>query len=77
MNDLPMSVAFFSSVEIDQVLRKESQSECVTPSNPHGLTAGYNIPHGESLNVYEAMEKVVQIDLSQWEWHKTNTERLR
>lgn len=57
LNDLPQSVAFFSSVEVDKVLRKESQQDCVTPSNPQGLSIGYGIEHGEALNIYEAIEK--------------------
>ncbi|XP_003702316.2 DNA polymerase gamma, catalytic subunit tam [Megachile rotundata] len=57
MKDLPMSVAFFSSVEVDTVLRKESENDCKTPSNPHGLKNGYEIPVGESLDVWTAIEK--------------------
>ncbi|KAL1115002.1 hypothetical protein AAG570_007825 [Ranatra chinensis] len=57
MTDLPLSVAFFSSVEVDTVLRKESNDDNKTPSNPLGLLKGYGIPAGESLNIYEAIEK--------------------
>lgn len=57
MYDLPQSVAFFSSVEIDKVLRKEAKLDCQTPSNPHGLQRGYGIENGESLDVYQAIEK--------------------
>ena len=39
--DLPLSVAFFSSVEVDQILRKDANDDCVTPSNPHGLQKKY------------------------------------
>lgn len=63
--DLPVSVAFFSSVEVDRVLRKEAKSDCTTPSNPHGLSNGYLIPHGESLNIHDAIERAGS-DLSQW-----------
>ncbi|KAL9929746.1 DNA polymerase gamma, catalytic subunit tam isoform 1-T1 [Glossina fuscipes fuscipes] len=66
LNDLPMSVAFFSSVEVDTVLRKESSMDCKTPSNPHGLHIGYGIAPGESLNIYEAIRKANCNDLSQW-----------
>lgn len=52
-----MSVAFFSSVEVDRVLRKEANMDCVTPSNPHGLEKGYGIPNGESLTIYDVLEK--------------------
>lgn len=57
INDLPQSVAFFSSVEVDTVLRKEGHMDCTTPSNPHGLKKGYGIPNGESLNIEECIKK--------------------
>lgn len=57
MTDVPKSVAFFSSVEVDTVLRKESDQDCKTPSNPFGLSKGYSILPGESLNVEEAINK--------------------
>jgi DNA polymerase gamma 1 len=55
--DLPQSVAFFTSVEVDTVLRKEAHQDCCTPSNPHGLSRGYGIPQGESLDIYQALQK--------------------
>ncbi|XP_075150231.1 DNA polymerase gamma, catalytic subunit tam [Haematobia irritans] len=70
LNDLPMSVAFFSSVEVDSVLRKECNMDCVTPSNPHGLQIGYGIPPGESLNIHEAMKKAQCTDINDWNWVK-------
>ncbi|CAH1393907.1 unnamed protein product [Nezara viridula] len=57
MVDLPLSVAFFSSVEIDTVLRKDSKNDNKTPSNPFGLMKGYGIPLGESLDIYQSIEK--------------------
>ncbi|GBP71222.1 DNA polymerase subunit gamma-1, mitochondrial [Eumeta japonica] len=57
MHDLPLSVAFFTSVEVDQVLRKESNLSCTTPSNPHGLEGGYGIPNGESLDIFDVLGK--------------------
>ena len=57
INDLPQSVAFFSTVEVDTVLRKDAKQDCKTPSNPHGLEKGYNVGNGESLDVYEAVKK--------------------
>nr|XP_026498302.1 DNA polymerase subunit gamma-1, mitochondrial [Vanessa tameamea] len=57
IHDLPMSVAFFTSVEVDQVLRKEANLCCTTPSNPHGLEKGYGIPDGESLTIFDVLEK--------------------
>lgn len=56
-DDLPQSVAFFSSVDVDTVLRKESHLDCITPSNPHGLSKGYGIPSGESLDVWKTIDK--------------------
>jgi len=40
-----MACAFFSAVDIDKVLRKEVDIDCVTPSNPDP------IPFGESLDL--------------------------
>jgi len=57
MFDLPQSVAFFSSIDIDQVLRKEVDMDCITPSNPYGLFEEYNIPQGESLDIYAILKK--------------------
>lgn len=64
--DLPASVAFFTSVEVDSVLRKESQMDCTTPSNPHGLLRGYGIAPGESLNIEEAIIKAGGNNLKEW-----------
>ncbi|KAG4304903.1 hypothetical protein PORY_001578 [Pneumocystis oryctolagi] len=52
INDVPQSCAFFSSIDIDHVLRKETNMDCITPSNPE------KIPHGESLNIYQLLEKI-------------------
>jgi len=51
INDLPQSVAFFSAVDIDQVLRKEVDMDCITPSHPEP------IPHGESIDIVKLLEK--------------------
>ncbi|CAH8437956.1 unnamed protein product [Dicrocoelium dendriticum] len=56
MKDLPESVAFFSSVEIDSCLRKSAGDDCITPSNPDGLKKTYNIPPGQSLTMQEILE---------------------
>ncbi|XP_078314723.1 DNA polymerase subunit gamma-1-like isoform X3 [Crassostrea virginica] len=56
MNDLPLSVAFFSKVDIDQCLRKEVVLECKTPSNPRGMERAYNIPTGEGYDIYNTLE---------------------
>ncbi|KAL9102107.1 MAG: hypothetical protein Q9163_002711 [Psora crenata] len=51
IDDLPQSCAYFSAVDIDHVLRKEVDMDCVTPSHPA------KIPHGESLTIAELLEK--------------------
>ncbi|KAJ9613575.1 DNA-directed DNA polymerase gamma mip1 [Cladophialophora chaetospira] len=51
IEDLPQSVAFFSAVDIDHVLRKEVDMDCVTPSHPE------KIPHGESLDISQLLAK--------------------
>lgn len=51
MDDLPQGVAFFSSVDIDKVLRKEVDMPCVTPSQP------IPIPPGESLDMAKILDK--------------------
>lgn len=51
IDDLPQSCAYFSAVDIDHVLRKEVDMDCVTPSHPH------KIPHGESLDISQLLDK--------------------
>lgn len=51
IHDLPQSCAFFSSVDIDHVLRKEVDMDCVTPSNPNP------IPPGESIDIHTLLDK--------------------
>ncbi|GAD95190.1 DNA polymerase gamma [Paecilomyces variotii No. 5] len=51
IDDLPQSCAYFSAVDIDHVLRKEVNMDCVTPSHPK------RIPHGESLDINQILEK--------------------
>jgi DNA polymerase gamma 1 len=51
MDDLPQSVAFFSAVDVDSVLRKEVDMSCVTPSHPKP------IPPGESLSIKQVLER--------------------
>ncbi|KAK3070368.1 DNA-directed DNA polymerase gamma mip1, partial [Coniosporium uncinatum] len=57
IDDLPQSCAFFSAVDIDHVLRKEVDMDCITPSHP---TA---IPHGESLDINQLLAKGEQARL--------------
>ncbi|KAL2181331.1 DNA polymerase family A-domain-containing protein [Thermothelomyces heterothallicus CBS 202.75] len=51
IHDLPQSCAFFSAVDIDRVLRKEVDMDCVTPSNPTP------IPPGESIDINSLLAK--------------------
>lgn len=74
--DLPQSVAFFSGVDIDQVLRKEPHLDCVTPSNPQGLLKGYNIKPGTTLDIHAIMDKtnrnLEKVDFEYYEEIKTD-----
>merc|ERR1712037_778128 len=58
MDNMPASGAFFSSVDVDTVLRKEPSADCVTPSNKLGLELGHGIPRGEGLDIWQTVEKV-------------------
>lgn len=51
IDDLPQSCAYFSAVDIDHVLRKEVDMDCITPSHPH------KIPHGETLDISQLLDK--------------------
>lgn len=51
INDLPQSCAYFSAIDIDHVLRKEVDMDCVTPSHTQA------IPHGESLDIQQLLHK--------------------
>ncbi len=51
INDLPQCCAYFSAVDIDHVLRKEVDMDCVTPSHPE------KIPHGESVSINQLLDK--------------------
>ncbi|KAJ6113073.1 hypothetical protein N7512_008397 [Penicillium capsulatum] len=51
IDDLPQSCAYFSAVDVDHVLRKEVDMDCITPSHPH------KIPHGETLDISQLLDK--------------------
>ncbi|KAK8019356.1 DNA polymerase gamma [Apiospora arundinis] len=51
INDLPQACAYFSAVDIDHVLRKEVDMDCITPSH------STPIPHGESIDIAQLLEK--------------------
>ncbi|KAK3391863.1 DNA polymerase family A-domain-containing protein [Sordaria brevicollis] len=59
IQDLPQSCAFFSAVDIDHVLRKEVDMDCLTPSNP------IPIPHGESIDIFQLLDKGEQAKLDE------------
>ena len=58
LDNMPASGAFFSSVDVDTVMRKEPSADCVTPSNPLGLEKGHGIARGEGLDIWAVIEKV-------------------
>ena len=58
LGSLPASTAFFSSVDVDTVLRKEPSADCVTPSNKLGLERGHGIARGEGLDIWQTLEKL-------------------
>lgn len=62
----PQSVAFFSAVDLDTVLRKEVTMDCRTPSNPLGLKEGQGIPPGEALDIYTIIQRTNRT-LEKWE----------
>ncbi|KAF2126704.1 DNA polymeras-like protein gamma [Dothidotthia symphoricarpi CBS 119687] len=51
IDELPQSCAYFSAVDIDKVLRKEVDMDCITPSHKDP------IPHGESLDITALLDK--------------------
>ncbi|CAH0043315.1 unnamed protein product [Clonostachys solani] len=51
IDDLPQSCAYFSAVDIDHVLRKEVDMECITPSHADPIAPG------ESLDIATLLEK--------------------
>ncbi|KAI0382878.1 DNA polymerase family A [Hypomontagnella monticulosa] len=51
INDLPQACAYFSAIDIDHVLRKEVDMDCVTPSH------STPIPPGESIDILQLLEK--------------------
>ncbi|KAG5979874.1 DNA-directed DNA polymerase gamma mip1 [Claviceps digitariae] len=51
IDDLPQSCAYFSAVDIDHVLRKEVDMDCITPSHPTPISPG------ESLDIQGLLNK--------------------
>lgn len=52
MEDLPLSVGFFSAIDIDTVLRKEPTLPCTSPSSP------VPVAPGQSVDIYQLLERV-------------------
>ncbi|GMK55722.1 hypothetical protein CspeluHIS016_0207780 [Cutaneotrichosporon spelunceum] len=42
-DDMPQGIAFFSAVDVDHVLRKETDMACTTPSNPDAIAPGESL----------------------------------
>ncbi|KAJ3297003.1 DNA-directed DNA polymerase gamma mip1 [Borealophlyctis nickersoniae] len=59
IEDLPLNVAFFSSVDIDHCLRKEVDMDCITASNL------IPVPRGEGVDVQKLLDKIA-------EWKQNN-----
>ncbi|KAK2593346.1 DNA-directed DNA polymerase gamma mip1 [Conoideocrella luteorostrata] len=51
IDDLPQSCAYFSAIDIDHVLRKEVDMDCITPSHPTPIAPG------ESLDINDLLDK--------------------
>ena len=49
LDDLPQSVAFFSAVDVDHVLRKEVTLDCVTPSQPTPIPPGRSVTFEDAV----------------------------
>jgi len=43
IDDLPQSCAYFSAIDIDHVLRKEVDMDCITPSHPTPIAPGESL----------------------------------
>lgn len=60
LDDMPQGIAFFSAVDIDHVLRKETDMPCVTPSSSEA------IPPGESLDINQLLATGVTLGKSRF-----------
>ena len=52
---IPSSVAWFTAVDVDQVVRKEPNQTCITPSQPEAIKPGY-ILTPKDLTEYQVKE---------------------
>lgn len=55
IENVPQSCAFFSLIDIDRVLRKEVDIDCVTPSNPT------SIPPGEAIDMVSLLKIIPKL----------------
>ena len=53
--EMPLTNAFFSSIEIDRIFRKSATASTVTISQPHPE------PHGRSVSVMEQIEVLSEL----------------
>lgn len=60
LDDMPQGIAFFSAVDIDHILRKETDMPCVTPSSAEA------IPPGESLDIKQLLDTGVTLGKSRF-----------
>lgn len=51
LDDMPQGIAFFSAVDVDHVLRKETDMTCVTPSHPTALSPGESLDIDQVLKI--------------------------
>lgn len=51
IDDLPQNCAFFSLVDIDHIMRKEVDMDCITPSNPVPAPSGETIDMRQLLKI--------------------------
>ncbi|KAF2758300.1 DNA polymerase gamma [Pseudovirgaria hyperparasitica] len=72
MDELPQACAYFSAVDIDHVLRKEVDMDCITPSNPIPIAPGESVDietllaKGEEAYLDPLVEPRLPLDLSKY-----------
>ena len=62
MDSLPQGVGFFAQVDIDKVLRKETDDPCITPSHTEA------IPFGKAVDIYQTLSdtNAVHREIEEW-----------
>ncbi|KAJ2826628.1 DNA-directed DNA polymerase gamma mip1 [Coemansia erecta] len=75
IEDLPQSVAFFSAVDVDHVLRKEVDMSCVTPTNPDPIAPGECFGISDTLQKTNGGKLDYVGDLSKAEFTLSNNNR--